>query len=354
MWTCLYTACGGKTRTGCTARPEPVKWLVALLAVLVSAAPAAGEPAPLQLEATVKLLHTGGRIDHMAVDLRRRKLFVAELGNGTVDVIDLAAHVVVGRIGGLNDPQGVGYSAAADRLAVASAGDGTVRYYRGDTLAPAGVTALGDDADNIRVDPRDGSFVVGYGRGGLAVLDPVSGARRMDVRLPAHPEGFQLDPDRPRAYVNLPDPRQVVAVDLVTGRIAWTLPTGAARGNFPMAIASSDTALAVVFRSPAELMLIDRERGVIRARLPACDDADDVFFDPKRRQIYVSCGGGVVDTWRWDGAAYRAMPPTPTAGGARTSLFVPELDRLFVAERAGLLGSEGAVRIYAPVGDGGR
>ena len=62
------------------------------------------------------------------------------------------------------------------------------------------------------------------------------------------------------------------------------------------------------------------------------------------------CGGGVVDTWRWDGAAYRAMPATPTAGGARTSLFVPELDRLFVAERAGLLGSEGAIRIYAPVG----
>ena len=68
-----------------------------------------------------------GRIDHMAVDLRRGRLFVAELGNNTVDVVDLAAGRAVHRISGLREPQGIGYAPAADVIAVANAGDGSVR-----------------------------------------------------------------------------------------------------------------------------------------------------------------------------------------------------------------------------------
>ena len=45
---------------------------------------------PLVLERTIPLPGVSGRIDHMAVDLRRGRLFVAELGNGTIDVVDLA------------------------------------------------------------------------------------------------------------------------------------------------------------------------------------------------------------------------------------------------------------------------
>jgi hypothetical protein len=66
------------------------------------------------LEATIPLPDTGGRIDHMAVDLKRGRLFVAELGNGTVDVVDLASRKVMHRLGGLKEPQGVGYSQSAD------------------------------------------------------------------------------------------------------------------------------------------------------------------------------------------------------------------------------------------------
>ncbi len=321
--------------------------LTPLLSLSSWSAGAADRP-PLVLETNIPLESTGGRIDHMAVDLRRQRLFVAELGNGIVDVVDLAGRKVIARIGGLKEPQGVGYSPKADLVIVASAGDGSVRFYRGEDMAPAGVLQLGDDADNVRIDARSGNLVVGYGKGSLAVIDPMTRAKVADLPLPGHPEGFQLDPATGRAFVNVPDARQIAVVDLGSGRASgkWQVP--GAHSNFPMAYAPGAHLVATVFRNPPELVLLDVGTGALTATLPACGDADDVFFDDRRQRIYVSCGSGEVDTWRRDGAAYQRMPPTKTDGGARTSLFVPELDRLFVAQRAGLLGSRGAILVLRP------
>jgi DNA-binding beta-propeller fold protein YncE len=322
--------------------------LLALAAGALTGGAAAADGPPLVREAVIPLPHTGGRIDHMAVDLRRGRLFVAELGNGTVDVVDIAARRVALRIKGLRDPQGVGYSAGADVLAVASAGDGTVRFYRGEDMAPSGVLSLGDDADNIRVDPQSGAVIVGYGSGGLAVIDPASRTKAADIRLPAHPEGFQLDGAGGRAFVNVPDARQVAVVDMRTGETTAAWRPAGLRGNFPLAYSRDDGVVAAVFRSPARLVLLDARTGAVTAALDACGDADDVFFDARRARIYVSCGSGTVDAWQREAGGYQPLPRTETANGARTSLFVPELDRLFVAARAGLLGADASILVFRP------
>jgi hypothetical protein len=308
---------------------------------------AAGTEAPLALEATIPLPDVGGRIDHMAVDPKRKRLIVAELGNDTVDVVDLAAGRVVHRVTGLPEPQGVGYAERADLVAVASAGDGSVRLFRAEDLAPAGTVALGDDADNVRVDPRSGLLVVGFGRGGLALIDPVSRAKVADVRLPAHPEGFQVDPETDRALVNVPNAGQVAAVDLRARRVvgSWRMRLG---DNFPLALDPASPLLAVVFRHPPVLALLDRDSGAVRGEAAACGDADDVFFDGRRRRIYVSCGAGTVAVFQMESGSLRPLPSVETAPGARTSLFVPDLDRLFVARRAGARGAA-AVLVYRPV-----
>jgi hypothetical protein len=253
-----------------------------VLAMPVAARAAATTSAPLVPERTIVLRHVSGRIDHMAVDLARKRLFVAELGNGTLDVLDLAAGTVLHRIEGLREPQGVGYSQKADVIAVANAGDGAVRFYRGDDFTPAGVVELGDDADNVRIEPKTGNFVVGYGSGALAVIDPLRKAKLSDARLPAHPEAFQLDPERGLAFVNVPDATQIAVVPFAGGPpvAAWRIPK--ARENFPMAIEPHRQALATVFRSPPELVVMDANTGAVQARLPACGDADDVFFDSRR------------------------------------------------------------------------
>jgi hypothetical protein len=321
-----------------------VVWLLAILLL----APCRAAELPLVLEATIALHDVRGRIDHMAVDPERQRLLVAELGNNSVDVIDLATAVVMHRFTGLREPQGVGYAERADMILIANAGDGTVRLFAANDFASAGIVALGTNADNVRVDPRNGIAVVGYGAGGLALIDPGSGAKLGDIPLAAHPEGFQIDPGTGRAYVNVPDAHQIAVVDLDARRVVTTWPIHDPSANFPMGLNPAQSLLASAYRSPPVLLLLDTVTGAVRQKLHVCGDADDVFLDLPRSRIYVSCGAGEVAVFHRD-SVWRPVGSVRTASGARTSLFVPQLDRLFVAERAGLLGSEAAIRVYRPL-----
>ncbi|ASG24858.1 hypothetical protein Y958_26615 [Nitrospirillum viridazoti CBAmc] len=300
------------------------------------------------LEATIPLPNVGGRIDHMAVDLAHDRLFVAELGNGTVDSIDIARRKRSGRITGLKEPQGIGYLPARDMIVVASAGDGSVRLYAGATLMPAGTVDLGDDADNVRIDTATGTVLVGYGAGSIAVIDPARPAKIGDLPLRAHPEGFRYDVSAGRLYVNVPDRQQIDVLDRGTGRqiAAWSSPD--MRSNYPMALDGAAGRIAVGYRSPARLVEMKAADGTVTGSIPLCDDTDDVSFDAKRSRYYVSCGEGAVDVINRtpDGLVHRDR--IKTASGARTSLFVPELDRLFVAARAGWFGGDAAILVFRP------
>jgi hypothetical protein len=312
------------------------------------AGPAHAAPSEvLVLENKIALGDVSGRIDHLAFDPARNRLFIAELGNNSVGVIDVRQQKLVHRIVGLKEPQGVAYVTDVDTLYVANAGDGTVDRFNGADFAPLGRLRLGDDADNIRVDARAHQVVVGYGRGATAIVDAGSAQKTGDIRLPAHPESFQLEKAGPRVFVNVPDARQVSVVDRSTGQQvgAWTLPD--ARANFPMALDETDARLMVVYRTPAVLAEFDTRSGDLVNRLPTCGDADDIFFDAKRRRIYVSCGEGVLDVLQRRDNSIEELARLPTVPGARTSLFVPELDRLFLAVRA--RGSErAALWVYRP------
>jgi hypothetical protein len=81
-------------------------------------------------------------------------------------------------------------------------------------------------------------------------------------------------------------------------------------------------------------MALSSQDGHVVAKTETCGDADDVFVDRKRRRVYVSCGEGVIDVLEPGETGYRRLARVPTVPGARTSLFVPERDRLFVAVRA--------------------
>src|SRR5262249_26302060 len=108
---------------------------------------------------------------HLAYDTKRGRLIVAELGNNSVSILDPDQRTIVHRIAGLNLPQGVAYLAPTDTIYVASAGDGSVQRYKAADVAATGRTDLSDDADNIRIDRATSKIFVGYGGGGLAVLD---------------------------------------------------------------------------------------------------------------------------------------------------------------------------------------
>jgi DNA-binding beta-propeller fold protein YncE len=313
-----------------------LRWVILLAASLIWPAVTGAQTAsaPLILEAKIPLGQVSGRIDHLGIDVKRRRLLVAELGNNSLGVVDLAAGKVLSSIAGLSEPQGIAYVPFADSVFVANAGDGSVHVLRGENLTPIGRIELGDDADNVRVDTARHRVLVGYGKGALAVIDPVSLSKIADIRLKAHPEGFQIDDTGTQVFVNVPDAREISVVDVATGSTG-SLATQGAGSNFPMAIDGDAHRCLVVFRSPPTLMALSSQDGHVVAQAETCGDADDVFVDRKRRRVYVSCGQGVVDVLELVEAGYRRLARVPTVSGARTSLFVPELDRLFVAVRAG-------------------
>ena len=303
---------------------------------------------PLRREKTIPLPDVSGRIDHLAVDVEGKRLFVAALGNNTLEAIDLKAGKRIGTIRQLPEPQGVLYVRATDRLYVADGGDGQVRIFDANSYKLLKTLDYGDDADNLRYDPERERIFVGYGSGGLGEFDE-DGNKTGEIHLDAHPESFQLEKGAPQIYVNLPDSRKIVVVDRERRTVTATWSTGMALANFPMALDESDHRLFVVTRMPARLLVLNTSTGAIIQKLPAVGDCDDVFYDKSRRRIYASGGAGAISVFEQkDADHYAESARVLTVKGARTSFFSPELDRLFLAVRRE--GSQpAAIEVFVPV-----
>jgi DNA-binding beta-propeller fold protein YncE len=319
---------------------------VAVAVMLSLAVPAGAADVPLVLEAKIPLGEVKGRIDHLAIDVSRQRLLVAELGNNGFGVVDLAARKTLRTLSGLSEPQGVGYEPSTDTIYVANAGDGSVRIFKGDDFSPLGRIELGDDADNVRIDGTHKQVLVGYGKGAIAVIDPTTHAKGAEYRLHGHPEGFQIDGSGTQLFVNVPDTHEIAVIDLPNA-VSRSVATPGLRSNFPMAVDAEAKRVLVVFRNPSTLMALSSPETEIVAKAETCGDADDVFVDGKRHRVYVICGAGVADVFEPRGTAYKRVATIPTVPGARTGLFVPELDRLFVAVRASS-GEPPAIWVFRP------
>ena len=301
------------------------------LLIMLGALAARADAAPLRLVQTIPLPDGRGRIDHMALDPARGRLFVAELGNDSIAVVDLEAGKLTRRITGIAEPQGVAYAPEFDRLFATSGETGSVAVFEGAELTLAKEIALDADADNIRYDAAEREVYVGFGDGDLGRLVAESSAHVDDIALSGHPELFQLQSDGSLIFVNVPDAGDIEVVDRDQRAKIASWPLAGARANFPMALDEADHRLIVATRDPAALLVLDTRSGQELARVQSCSDADDVFYDGRRRQLYVSCGEGVLDVLTFAGATPKRIATLDTAAGARTSLFVPEQDRLYVA-----------------------
>lgn len=329
-------------------RSRPIKLLIAICLTGWASMVSAAERGPLVLETRIPLGDVKGRIDHLAIDVAHRRLFVAELGNDTVGVVDIDRRNVIRRLEGFDEPQGVAFLAQTETLYVANGGDGVLSAFRGTQLQSVGQLDLGGDADNIRIDRDQGRIYVGAGSGSLSIIDATTFKKVGGIELKAHPESFQLEGAGARVYVNVPDAREVAVVDRKTSKQIASWPTASLRSNYPMALDSPRNRVLVAFRQPATLVSFDAASGAIKERIEICGDADDVFVDARRSYIYVACGQGVVDVLASQGERTRRVARVDSSPGARTALFSPELDRLFVAARAAG-GEAAAVWVFRPV-----
>jgi hypothetical protein len=304
--------------------------LVLTLMSTVMSSAARAESEPLRPVQVIPLPGVEGRMDHLAVDVRGQRLFVSALGNGTLEVIDLAHGQRVRGLGGLNEPQGVAYLPDLGRIIVATGG-GSVVAFDSSTLQRLAAIAGLDDADNVRMDAAAGQLYVGYGGGALAVLDPKTLRKTAEIRLPGHPESFRLEQNGPRIFVNVPRAKELVIVDRQKRQSVSRAPLPSFLGNYPMWLDEAHHRLFVGTRHPARLVVLDLN-GKVLSDVPCVEDTDDLFYDPPRGRVYVTGGQGFVDVFEAPAAGpYTRLARLPTSDGARTSLWVPELGRLFVA-----------------------
>ncbi len=272
------------------------------------------------LTGVIPLGNVQGRIDHLTLDPKGR-LFLSALGNNSEEVIDLSAATRAHSITGIPKPQGVVFCADVNKLFVGS-DEGKLYIYDATSYALLTTIDFGDDVDNLRYDPSSKSVYVGYGddeAGAIGVVDATSNKRLpTEFRLGAHPESFQLETSGPNLYVNLPDLKQIAAVNRKTGHIShWPVPFDS---NFPMALDEADHRVFVATRSPARMAVFDTASGKMIAALPCVQGSDDLFYDPARKRIYVTGGEGFISVFQQrDPDRYEALAQVPTAIGARTS-----------------------------------
>jgi hypothetical protein len=300
------------------------------LLLMVTLQPGGAEP--LRFIRAIALPGVEGRMDHMTVDSAGQKLFIAALANNTVEVVDIKAGTHVQSLKGFQEPTGIASVHDAGSIAIANGqGDG-VRTINAADYRVIKEIPIGDDSDNVRYDAGARTLYVGYGSGALAAVRPADGAVPARATLAGHPESFQLESSGRRIFVNVPTAGHIAVVDRGAMKVTATWPLSGAAANFPMALDETGRRLFVGCRRPAKILIYDTSAGKEAGAADIVGDTDDLFYDSARKRLYVSGGDGFIDVLdARDAVALKPVARVPTAAGARTSLFVPDQSRLFLA-----------------------
>jgi len=303
----------------------------AVIALLMLRLVALAQQPALTLSGRIELPNVKGRIDHFSADVKGRRLFMAALGNHTVEALDIQRGKRFHTIPDLDEPQGVLYDASSNHLFVACAKDGTTKLFDAATFQILATIKFSGDADNIRYHARDQQIVVGYGDGALGLLDS-NGKQLGEVALDAHPESFQIEKAGSRVFVNVPDRKQIEVLDLGAKSVVFKWPVTSALRNYPMALDEAHHRLLIGCRSAARMLAFDTETGKQTASVEIVGDTDDLFYDAAKSRVYVIGGQGGVDVFQQkDPDHYERLEHIATAPGARTGLMVPDWGKLFVA-----------------------
>lgn len=299
-----------------------------------------------QLTQKISLPHVKGGFDLMAIDLAGRRLFVNAEDNNTTEVVDLAAGKLAHTITGMHEPKWVVYCPELNKLYIAN-GDGAVRVLDARSFAPLHAIQFREKANNLRFDPKARELFVGVGKtfGAIGIVDTRTDSITTEIPLANFPKQFEVEGDF--VYVNVPEANHVAVVDRRKKAVVATWPVEAAKDNVPMGFDRAGHRL-LIGCGPGKLAVLDSTTGRSVAAIDIAPDSDGVHYDAKRRRIFISCGSGSIDVVRqMDADHYEFVGRVPTAKGAATSLFVAELDRLFVAvpQREG---QTAEIRVYTP------
>ncbi len=319
-----------------------------LLAGLALGIPApAADPSSLELVQTIVLKGKAGKLDHLSLDQKRERLFLANTSNGTLDVVDLKAGKLLRQVTGQPGIQGVAYAADIDRVFVGLGTGGLCNVFDGADYKPLKTVKFADDADNVRYDPARHLVFVAHAEKALGVIDAKTFALKADIKLPGTAEGFQIETGRPRLYVVIPTPSQVAVIDTDRKEIVSNYPLKMAGNGHPLALDEANKRIFIGCRQAPMVVVMDSETGKEITGVPVPEGIDDLFYDARRKRLYASCADGFVAVIRqMDADHYEVQEKVATAKQAKTSYLDAANGRLYVAvpRQPGKPGPE--IRVY--------
>jgi hypothetical protein len=319
-----------------------------IAAALLTAGPvAAADPAPLELVQTIVLKGKAGKLDHLALDAKRERLFLANTINGTLDVVDLKAGKLLKQVAGQSGIQGVAYAADLDRVFVGLGTGGYCNVFDGADYKPLKTVKFADDADNVKYDPVRGVVYVAHAEKALGIVDAKTFAVRADITLPGTAEGLLSSAKSSRLFVALPSPSEVVVVDPDKKEIVGSYAVKLAGGGHPIALDEANRRIFVGCRKAPMVVVLDAETGREITAAPIPDGVDDLFYDARHKRLFASCADGFIAVVRQvDADRYEPAGKLETAKNAKTCYFDQESGRLFLAvpRQSGKPGPE--IRVY--------
>jgi len=307
-----------------------------------------GEPVTLKLLQTIPLKGAPGRLDHFAIDNKHARLFIANLSNNSLDIVDLKGGKLIKQIRDQKKVQGIACAPDLDRIYVGNGIGGECNVFDGkDYKLLKSIKFPG--ADNVRYVTSRQLVYVGHAEKALSVIDARTYEVEATIKLPGRPEGFQLETKRPRLYMNTVDPTRLVVVDTDKNEVLHSYPIKLSDRAYPMALDEANKRIFLGMRNKPAIVIVDSENGKEVASVAIPEDIDDLFFDAKNKRLYASTGAGFLSVIRQrDADHYETLETIPTVKMARTCFFDPAGGRLYLGVPR-QKGEEGpTIRVYEP------
>jgi DNA-binding beta-propeller fold protein YncE len=267
----------------------------------------------------------------MSADAGHLRLFAAAPTNQTVEIVDLKTGKPWRSLEG-EKPAAVRYAPEFNQLYVTRGQ--SLHLYDGKRFDLIASIDLESNLDELQYDARARRLYVGCmtpGKTGIAVIAIPEGKLLGKILLPDKPQGIAVELEGRRIFANMPGVKQVAVMDREKRTLLNTWLLEDVQGNTPIGLDEAHHRLFVGSRHPAQLVVLDTATGKAVAKIDTNSDADDLFYDPERKRIYISCGEGFLDVIEQrDADHYKLLARVPTVAGARTSTFSGQLNGLYL------------------------
>jgi DNA-binding beta-propeller fold protein YncE len=316
----------------------------------------AQEKLPLKLVTTTPLPGYTGDLDHFGLDLKGGRLFLASEDHKTVEVFDLRTGERLHSIEGFGQPLTMAYVPDSDRLVVTD-GDNTDAVQLVDAKAYKIIKTLrlGKGVDHSVFNLVNKYFYVENGGGSgatthvLSIIDTKSFKQVGEIAgIPGESnEGMVIDRAGKTLYLNMTGSDEVGVIDLNTLQFIARWPLPDVHVAHAIALDEPHHRLFTATRKPPQFIVFNTDTGKVVASLPCVGVNSDMSFDAERKRIYITGSDTASVFEQRDADHYEHIAEVPTAYRAKSSIFVPQLKRLYVADSGkGKAGAKVALQIF--------